>query len=256
LQQIANLRQGITESQHDIRNLEQDLSQNAMANASSSKLNLHGMPVRRASSIRVELENMWGEHTTPQERIDTLAALLDEAEVTPELMTKYHEISSKLSSRLPIIQAISRKQFLEYKVKLAQRAGNTNAADGSPNKGAIPAEIMNELSDLQQFIQHSIEQYEQQYQETFYRLDNEIPPGPGNRIDGPAKNMMPQVLPSPMSGFPNSFFSPNKGTGMSPPTTASKNGGASVTSSLNRSANSSIHRKYVANPADGIAARK
>ncbi len=57
------------------------------------------------AALRAELESSWAElNTSPSERLDTLATLIDDAEVTPEMAAKYEAIVSKLAARLPITQ--------------------------------------------------------------------------------------------------------------------------------------------------------
>ena len=104
LQQISNIRKSVSHANQEARDLEQELYKESSLPA-SSKMNLNGMPGRKTSHIRGELESTWNDlNTAPQDRVDMLVALLDEAEVTPELINKFNEIMVKLSARVPIVQ--------------------------------------------------------------------------------------------------------------------------------------------------------
>lgn len=60
---------------------------------------------RKFPNLKKDLESTWNETNTPvAERIDVLFSLLDEAEVTPELMSRYQDTMSKLNARLSISQ--------------------------------------------------------------------------------------------------------------------------------------------------------
>jgi hypothetical protein len=106
LQQISNIRKSVSHANQEARDLEQDLYRESSSSLSAaSKMNLNGMPVRKTSQMRGELESTWNDlNTAPHDRLDMLVALLDEAEVTPELMNKFNEIMAKLSARVPIVQ--------------------------------------------------------------------------------------------------------------------------------------------------------
>jgi hypothetical protein len=55
--------------------------------------------------IRNELTMKFDElKTSSAERIDILTSMLDSAQTTPELLALYESISTKLSSRVPIVQ--------------------------------------------------------------------------------------------------------------------------------------------------------
>jgi len=186
LQDISNLRRNISTSQVDSASAEHEL-----LNQNNGRGN--GQNTRKAQSMRVDLEAAWTELNTPaQERIDTLVALLDEAEVTPELVTKYNDYTEKLTARLPIMQAISRKQFLEYKLKLSNRGDGIKGSTNSINQ----IELMNELSDLQVYINQSVVQYENLYNESFYRHEN------------PDTTILPNSLSKQTNSLTNTITSP------------------------------------------------
>ncbi len=58
-----------------------------------------------AVQVRNDLALKWEElKIPPAERIETLTALLDAAQVTPELLALYETINTKLTARQPISQ--------------------------------------------------------------------------------------------------------------------------------------------------------
>lgn len=58
-----------------------------------------------AVQVRNDLAMKWEElKIPPAERIETLTALLDTAQVTPELLALYETINTKLTARQPISQ--------------------------------------------------------------------------------------------------------------------------------------------------------
>ena len=57
---------------------------------------------------------------------------------------------------------MSRKQFLEYKLKISAR-------DGGAESGSNPAELVNELNELQRYLSGAISGYESFYGEPFTR---------------------------------------------------------------------------------------
>jgi hypothetical protein len=60
-----------------------------------------------AVQVRNDLGLKWEElKIPPAERIETLTALLDAAQVTPELLALYETINTKLTARQPISQVL------------------------------------------------------------------------------------------------------------------------------------------------------
>ena len=56
-------------------------------------------------SIREDLAQRWNELKTPlADRVECLAALLDAAQATPEVVSRYEGVVEKLSARQPIAQ--------------------------------------------------------------------------------------------------------------------------------------------------------
>lgn len=115
-----------------------------------------------AAGLREELTKKWTEQGTPiEERLEVLMNMLDAATVTPQMVDRYEAVVSKLSARLPITQMMSRKQYLEYKIKLSQRAGSTG------NNEQVLVELTSELSSLQASIAQATREYERRYSERF-----------------------------------------------------------------------------------------
>ncbi len=134
-------------------------------------------------AMREELVGRWNELKVPVgERVDALVALLDAAKTTPQLLTTYEAISGKLSARQPIAQVIgctltqtecthtisqliSRKQYIEYKLKLASRIGG----EGSNLSAADRAQLITELTELQSNADQLVRQFEKKYGESYFK---------------------------------------------------------------------------------------
>lgn len=67
------------------------------------------------------------------------------------------------------VQSINRKQFIEYKLKLASRISNNGDTVGSGNtiSPADRALMITELTELQGSIDSAIKTYERKYNESF-----------------------------------------------------------------------------------------
>jgi hypothetical protein len=114
--------------------------------------------------IRNELSSKFDElKTSSGERIEILTALLDSATTTPELLALYESISTKLSARVPIVQFLNRKQFIEYKLKLATRPGGE-----SNMTSAEKADLISELTEVKANLDKAIKQYEIAFGESFH----------------------------------------------------------------------------------------
>lgn len=91
----------------------------------------------------------------------------------------------KLSARQPIAQLASRKQFIEYKLKLATRVGSDGSGPGS--SGVSPADraaLIAELTEVQANVEALVRQYERRFGEPYLRMtpagpDGGAPPTPG-----------------------------------------------------------------------------
>ena len=100
-----------------------------------------------------------------------LMQLLDAADYSPELASKYETIQKRLSSRLPIVQMITRKQYIEYKLKHIQKVSSEDASARAEALAAKPA-LLTELSDLKINIDAAVREYEQTYGERFVPSTN------------------------------------------------------------------------------------
>lgn len=115
-------------------------------------------------SARLEsLLKLWqGLGTPSEERVQILAALLDSAQATPELTRRYEAVQSKLTARLPIMQMLTRKQYLEYKLTFSANSQNPDASAQRPT-------FIAELDELRAQSEAAIRAYERQYGEKFVR---------------------------------------------------------------------------------------
>ena len=98
----------------------------------------------------------------PAERVDFLASLLDAAQPTPELLTLYDSVAQKLTARVPIAQLSHRKQFIEYKLKLAQK----NGSDGQ-SSSAEKADLIAELTEVKNNLEKLTRNYERTFHESY-----------------------------------------------------------------------------------------
>jgi hypothetical protein len=123
--------------------------------------------------MRESLTSQWAElKTPPAERVEALAALLDAALPSPQLLARFEFLQGKLADRVPIAQAISRRQFLEYKLKLAARMDGSGAGSGT-GAGALSsadrAAFITELTEIQAALDSSTKQYEKKYGESYFK---------------------------------------------------------------------------------------
>ena len=103
---------------------------------------------------------------------------------------RYEAVVEKLSARQPIAQLASRKQFIEYKLKLATRVGSDGSGPGS--SGVSPADraaLIAELTEVQANVEALVRQYERRFGEPYLRMtpagpDGGAPPTPGGSNTG------------------------------------------------------------------------
>lgn len=125
------------------------------------------------ASQRDSLLKLWqGLGTPSEEKVQVLIELLDSADHTPELSRRYETIQKRLSARLPLVQMLTRKQYIEYKLKYIQKfavsdtpGAEMSRADALASKSAF----LMELSELQGAIENGIRDYENQFGERFVR---------------------------------------------------------------------------------------
>ncbi len=165
--------------------------------------------VMPATEMRTKLMEQWMEQKTPlNDRIDALVSLLDASKVTPQMISAYEAVQQKLSDRMPIsqvyglrvniallytvvlymialkwfcnlvLQMLNRKQFIEYKLKLASRIGGEGSNGLSSADKAL---LITELTEIQQNLDLQIKRYEKKYGEPFLRpADGTTSGGAGN----------------------------------------------------------------------------
>jgi hypothetical protein len=152
-------------------------------------------------AMREELTQRWQDLGTPvEERVLILASILDSAPLTPALTAKYETVLAKLAARMPIMQMLSRKQYIEYKLKLSQRP--STSADAL--SVAARAELTQEMQDLVANIENATKQYEIRYSERFVRPPSILPTGSSPVSMSP---MTPGGAPSTLAanGSPRGF---------------------------------------------------
>eukprot|EP00599_Poterioochromonas_sp_BG-1_P014104 CAMPEP_0173162616 /NCGR_PEP_ID=MMETSP1105-20130129/19414_1 /TAXON_ID=2985 /ORGANISM="Ochromonas sp., Strain BG-1" /LENGTH=211 /DNA_ID=CAMNT_0014082481 /DNA_START=214 /DNA_END=849 /DNA_ORIENTATION=+ len=159
LTEVNDLKMELSETQRNVERKEKEILKiHETYSSSSSKL----VPLPQ---LRHELSQKFDElKTSSVERIDILTTLLDTAQTTPELLALYESVSTKLAARVPIVQLQNRKQFLEYKIKLASRV---NQEGSSTMTSSEKAELISELTEVKTSLERSVKQYEMTFHEAF-----------------------------------------------------------------------------------------
>lgn len=134
--------------------------------------------------MRDDLSQRWSELKTPlADRVECLSALLDCAPAAPEVVTRYEAIVEKLSARQPIAQLASRRQFIEYKLKLSSRIGTDGSSGTTGVSPADRAALIAELTEVSANLEALTRQYERRFNEPFAKVGTESPalntPGQG-----------------------------------------------------------------------------
>jgi hypothetical protein len=153
-------------------------------------------------AMREELTQRWQDLGTPvEERVLILASILDSAPLTPALTSKYEMVLAKLASRMPIMQMLSRKQYIEYKLKLSQRP----SGNGDSLSVTARTELTQELQDLVSNIETATKQYEIRYSERFVRPPTIMTNAGGSPTFSPVAASAPSTngasTPSAARGF-------------------------------------------------------
>jgi hypothetical protein len=155
MEELSHVKMELRHMNSSIESKERDLTSSGSAYTSTSTVN---------GNIKIveELIAKWDElGTSSEERVGVLVSLLNKStvlmlthlllsysllihlltQVTPTMMNVYQTIANKLSAKLPITQMLSRKQYIEYKLKYAQKN------DANKDVNALSGEY-DELSNL------------------------------------------------------------------------------------------------------------
>lgn len=190
LEEITDLRNSLTEAESKIQQKEKELLK-ARELYFSDQNSGEGSSGVSAVSIREELQSRWDSlKTSPAERVETLVSLLDSAQVTPSMLSMFEGMSRKLNARVPIAQAISRKQFIEYKLKLSSRTGENGSLSNADR-----AKLITEMTDLQNNLENQLKDYEETFGESYFTVTggDSSPSGFSNvsgRWEGPTANLV------------------------------------------------------------------
>ena len=109
------------------------------------------------------------------ERVEALVSLLDACQATPQMMARFDLLQAKLADRAPIAQLVGRRQFIEYKLKLASKLEGGGGGLSSSERAAF----ISELTDLQSNLDAFQRQYEKKYGEPFMQQQQQqgmVPP--------------------------------------------------------------------------------
>lgn len=167
LEEIKDLRGQLREAQRSLELKEKEVVKMHEMQLQASdnggnpqmKLSLQSTGIAM-SKVRADLCQRWDElKTPPAERVATLCALLDNASPTPAALALYENISAKLTDRVPIAQLLSRKQFVEYKLKLSAAGG------GGGLSTSERADLISQLSEVKSQIDRLARNYEKTHNE-------------------------------------------------------------------------------------------
>jgi hypothetical protein len=155
MMEIEKLLHDLAESRLDIKTVSASVSEKEKSAMRAKSFHVDGS----ASTMTADLQTKWDELGAPtEERNAALVALLDSAVANPTMIAKYEEIVTKLNAKVPIVQLLSRKQYVEYKLKYAER-DQAHVAEQS----ALSAE----LRDLEADVLRAIALYEASFREKY-----------------------------------------------------------------------------------------
>jgi len=105
----------------------------------------------------------------------------------------------RLAASITRLQAISRRQFLEYKLKLASRMdGSSSTSSSSGLSAADRAAFITELTEIQASLDASTKHYEKKYGESYFKTTS-LEPAAGNSsvASTPSQPRMTSLQPPP-----------------------------------------------------------
>lgn len=99
---------------------------------------------------------------------------------------------------------INRKQYIEYKLKLASRIGG----EGSNLSASDRAQLIGELTDIQNSADQLVRQYERQFGESYFRHQVSAQPAPAAASHQPDSLSAMASSPGPYAAVPASPSAP------------------------------------------------
>jgi hypothetical protein len=208
MEELAQARSMVSNSQSAVELKERDILRERtkrQSNYNSSQDEEHyndnfqdsAASVAKKKALKTELAQRWQELGTPiEERVLILASILDAVPLTPAMVSKYESVLAKLAARLPIMEMLSRRQYIEYKLKLAQRSTNPGGQLDTQALNSV-AELTDEINELQASIDASTRAYEERFAERFTRPA--LVPGTPAGISGRDSSANGAGLSSPMN---------------------------------------------------------
>ena len=109
--------------------------------------------------------------TDPVDRVDFLTKVLEVAPYSEELLALLQQYSARLAAQLPLLQQVTRREFIKYRLKCIHRfqqdpAKRAEFASGS--EGARTRDmLMSELSVLNDKLTSGLQDYETSFNDHF-----------------------------------------------------------------------------------------
>ena len=181
MREMSSMLDELSETQHELTSANRTLSDerrkrrtelqsgmkthpDAGANADSERKAL-----LRQSQLHKMLNKLWDGLSVPMdERLEVLQQLLASADYSPSLLSAYESTHSRLSSQLQLVQLVTRRDFLRYRLAALKRTDSAAApqhVDTGPN--AEELQLESELRQVESELLSRSEAYEQKNGEPF-----------------------------------------------------------------------------------------
>ena len=109
--------------------------------------------------------------TDPVDRVDFLTKVLELAPYSEELLKLLQNYSSQLASQLPLLQQVTRREFIKYRLKCIHRFQQDPAKRAEFAAGTEGARtrdmLMSELGVLNEKLRHGLQEYEMHHNDRF-----------------------------------------------------------------------------------------
>jgi hypothetical protein len=119
-----------------------------------------------------QLHKVWAAmQTDPVDRVDFLTQVLELAPYSEELLALLQNYSSRLAAQLPLLQQVTRREFIKYRLKCihrfqqdpAKRAEFASGTEGARTRDML----MSELGVLNNKLGNGLQEYERRYTDRF-----------------------------------------------------------------------------------------
>jgi hypothetical protein len=122
--------------------------------------------------MREQLRKVWAAmQTDPVDRVDFLTRVLELAPYSEELLALLQNYSSRLATQLPLLQQVTRREFIKYRLKCIHRFQQDPAKRAEFAAGTEGARtrdmLMSELGVLNEKLATGLQEYESRYNDRF-----------------------------------------------------------------------------------------